>query len=364
MASQEYKCPACGGTMEFDPELQKLKCPFCDTVISIEEYEDLLKKDAANSESDENKSDNKAKMSDEAADQAGFDSNMSVYICQSCGGEIIADKETGATKCPFCGNNVVFKEIFEGGRTPDLVIPFKLNKDEAKKMYKKFLGKKKLIPKTFFDENHIDEIKGVYIPYWLFDSLSKFNIKYEGTKIKTWSDSRYNYTDTSYYDIQRAGTLGFENVPVDGSEKMPNDLTESIEPFNMNEIKDYSSAYLAGFVANKYDVDDTAAEPRAKERMTTSTSDIVRGTVGGYSSVRPVATSIDLNDAKAKYALYPVWILNTTWKNKHYLFAMNGQTKKFVGNLPMDNKRALMYFSMFSAIFSVVAIIVELIVRF
>lgn len=28
---QEFKCPCCGGSIEFDSSVQKMKCPFCDT---------------------------------------------------------------------------------------------------------------------------------------------------------------------------------------------------------------------------------------------------------------------------------------------------------------------------------------------
>ena len=101
--------------MEFDTKEQKLKCQYCDTVMSLEEYHAVAEKAKDN------------KISQETADQAGFDQEKSVYICESCGGEIVADKQTGATTCPFCGNHVVFKEIFEEGRMPDYVIPFQMN---------------------------------------------------------------------------------------------------------------------------------------------------------------------------------------------------------------------------------------------
>lgn len=356
MATQEYKCPSCGGTMEFDPTSQKLKCPFCGFEMSIEEYK---KSTAEKKTADEN-----TRVSDEEAAQNGVASDKAVYICQSCGGEIIADKETGATTCPFCGNNVVFKEIFENGRTPDFVIPFKFKKEDAKKKYHEFVKGKKLVPKPFLYENHIDEIKGVYIPYWLYDTKADGSAKYEATKVKTWSDANYNYTDTSYYDVDRSGSVDFQKVPVDGSEKMPDDLTESIEPYDLGDLKPYDNGYLAGFLANKYDIDEEASKKRAQERILQSTADALRSTVRGYSSVTELNKHLNCGEMSVSYALYPVWILTTTWQDKHFLFAMNGQTGAFVGNLPLDKKAAFLHYLLYGAICSAIVLVLELIFRF
>ena len=55
------------------------------------------------------------------------------------------------------------------------------------------------------------------------------NVRYRATKLRVWSDSDYDYTETSYFMVHRGGSVGFENVPVDGSSKMADDLMESIE---------------------------------------------------------------------------------------------------------------------------------------
>jgi hypothetical protein len=58
-----------------------------------------------------------------------------------------------------------------------------------------------------------------------------------------------------------------------------------------------------------------------------------------------VSTNIKLANGVAKYALYPVWILNTSWDGLKYVFAMNGQTGKLVGNLPMDKNKFYAWFA-------------------
>ena len=125
-------------------------------------------------------------------------------------------------------------------------------------------------------------------------------------------------------------------MPVDGSTKMEDLLMESIEPYDFTGAVDFQTAYLAGFLADKYDVDSEQSIERANERIKKSTENAFASTVQGYSTVIPESTSIRLQNGKAKYALYPVWLLNTTWNGKRYTFAMNGQTGKFVGDLPLD----------------------------
>ena len=140
--------------------------------------------------------------------------------------------------------------------------------------------------------------------------------------------------------MHRAGSISFEHVPVDGSSKMPDDLMESVEPYDFADVKEFQTAYLAGYMADKYDVSSEQSITRADERVKHSTEQAFQKTVQGYSSVVPESSGISLSNGHARYALYPVWILNTTWKGERYIFAMNGQTGKFVGNLPVDKAAA------------------------
>ena len=157
--------------------------------------------------------------------------------------------------------------------------------------------------------------------------------------------SKYEYTETSFYDVYRQGNMSFLNIPVDGSTKMPDDLMESIEPFDFSEAVDFQTAYLAGYLADKYDVGKEESIPRANERIKHSAEDTLRDTVQGYATVTPRYSSVQLLSGVSKYALYPVWILNTDYKGQKYTFAMNGQTGKFVGNLPVDKGKLAALFA-------------------
>lgn len=248
----------------------------------------------------------------------------------------MAEETTGATHCPYCDNPVVMTGQFSGNVKPDLVIPFKVDKKAAVAALQNHYKGKRLLPKVFKDENHIQEVKGLYVPVWLFDADADAHVRYKATRTRSWSDSSNDYTETSYYAAIRAGTLGFENVPVDGSKKMDDVMMESIEPFRMEEAVDFHTAYLSGYLADKYDVDSKSSIDRANQRIRSSTAYAFASTVTGFDSVVLEHSNIRLSEGKVKYALLPVWILNTIWKGQKFTFAINGQTGKIVGDLPLD----------------------------
>lgn len=357
----EYKCPSCGGAIEFDSHSQKMKCPYCDTEFDLEtlkKYDEQLSREA------EQKDDISDWQTDPGKQwQEGETDGMNVYTCKSCGGEIVSDENTGATSCPYCGNPVILTERFRGALRPDMVIPFKLDKKAAKEAYYKHIKGRPLLPKVFRRENHIDEIKGIYVPFWLFDADVAADARYKATKVRTWSDSDYDYTETSYYSVDRSGNMSFVSVPVDGSSRMPDDLMESIEPYKVADAVEFQTAYLSGYLADKYDVDAQQSTDRARERMKESAQDVLRDTVKGYASVIPENTNVRISGGDAKYALYPVWILNTTWRGKKYIFAMNGQTGRMTGDLSVDNGAYTRWLLGLTAVFSIAAYLVALLIH-
>lgn len=329
-AIQEYKCPCCGGAIAFDSTLQKMKCPYCDTEFEMETlagYDSELKEDRPDTMNWETPA---------QAWQDGETGGLCSYICRSCGGEIVCDENTASASCPFCGNPVVLTGRLSGSLKPDYVIPFQLDQKAAKQALKNFYTGKRLLPKAFKDSSHINEVKGIYVPFWLFDAGADVNIRYRATKVRVWSDSRYDYTETSYYHVSRSGNMRFQQVPVDGSKKMPDDLMESLEPFDCSKAVDFQTAYLAGYLADKYDVDSKESIGRANERIQKSAAEAFGATVQGYTTVIKEAGNIQLQNGRVKYALFPVWLLHTTWNGQNYLFAMNGQSGKMAGDLPLD----------------------------
>ncbi len=331
----EYKCPCCGGAIEFDSGLQRMKCPYCETEFDAETLSqfDEEARDGARGEEPTWEDYRTAESDEEWQDEAA---GMGVYNCTSCGGQIIGGEHTAATSCPYCASPVILTGRLSGAFRPDHIIPFQLDRDAAKSTLAKFLSRKPLLPKAFRDPKLVEEVKGMYVPFWLFDCDADATIRYRATRVRSWSDANYHYTKTDHFLLTRAGSLAFDRVPVDGSSHMDDAYMESIEPYNYDGLTDFQMPYLAGYLADKYDTDAKASIPRANERIRQSTEDAFASTTVGYSTCVPESRNIHTENGRTRYALLPVWMLNTKYKGKTYSFAMNGQTGKFVGELPVS----------------------------
>ena len=344
MEIKEYKCPNCAGTVKFDSSSQKLKCPSCDTEFEIEALDEYSKELEAQKEDSFVWDTGKAGS---AWDENELD-DLAMGSCPSCGAELIGDQNTIAMVCPCCGNAQIVQKRISGMLKPQHCIPFQLEKQAAVEALKKFYLKKRLLPNLFKQENRINTIQGMYAPFWLFDAKANARISYKATKIKTWSDRNYNYTKTDYYSVLRDGGIAFERIPVDGSEKLDDAYMDSIEPFDYNQIKEYQSAYLAGYSAEKYDVDAEASKERANTRIKKSIETEFAKSVTGFSTVSVESSFVNVESGKVSYAMMPVWILNTKYKNENYQFIMNGQTGRIVGKLPIDKGKAWKYRLLFT----------------
>lgn len=333
MVLMDYKCLNCDGALNFDSGVQQMKCPFCDSTFEVEAFKDYC--DSIKDEVGEANEIDWAGHEDVPWNE-GEQESMCVYLCNSCAGEIIAEENTAATSCPFCGNPVVLKGRLSGCVKPDAIIPFKLSKEAAKEALLEHLSDKALLPRCFKTTKTLDEVKGLYVPFWLFDADLNASMRYNATTVRTWSDTRFIYTETNHFNIVRQGDMAYDAVPVDASAKVPNDLMESIEPFDIGEAASFQTAFLAGYMADKFDFCADHCRERANQRIRKSTEVAFRNTVTGYSSVTPKYNGVYLNKSAVTYALLPIWLMNVTWRDKNYMFAMNGQTGKFVGDLPTD----------------------------
>ncbi len=339
----QYKCPCCGAALSFSPETQKLSCNSCGNQYDPETLEKYEREGESSAEQDISWEHQKEA---EEAERTG----EGKYICPSCGAEIEADDNTASTTCPYCDNVVVIKKTTSGEYKPDMMIPFQIEGDRARQMFEDFCKGKRLLPKNFGNKSYLKNLKGYYVPYWLFDCRADADMSFDATRVRAWSDSEYDYVDTSYYLVNRAGCMEFYHVPVDGSIEMEDDTTESIEPFDYSGITEFNPAYLAGYETDKYNVDAKTAESRAKERLYNSAEQILRETVRGYNTVIPKRRSLSAERGRVHYALLPVWLFETAYNEKKYQFAINGQTGKMVGELPVDKAAFWKYLWGFTAI--------------
>lgn len=360
--SVSYKCPTCGAPLSFIPGEENVSCEYCGGTFSVQTIEDLFAKEqelaAKAAAANEQKWDTEAAGSEWSQEEADM---MKAFVCSSCGAEIVSDGNTMATECCYCGNPTMLPSRFDGMLKPDFVIPFKKKKEEAVAALKEFYKGKLLLPAAFTANNRVEDIQGMYVPFWLFSSkVSAYgSYRAESDMVVTTDDEVI--TTTSVYRCFRSGGMSFDGVPVDGSVRMDDTYMESIEPFDYREMVPFTAAYLTGYLADKYDVTVDDAVSRADERVYNSARSCLAETVSGYDRVTPEDDfSAVKESSEVKYAMVPVWILTTRYNGEPYTFMMNGQTGKFIGKLPIDKSKLNMYTA---GIFIVSAIIVYLIAK-
>ncbi|NPD30633.1 hypothetical protein HLV37_01895 [Eggerthellaceae bacterium zg-1084] len=270
---------------------------------------------------------------------------MRALNCSSCSAQLIVDQTTAVSSCPYCGNPTVVPGQLAGALRPDAVIPFKQTREQAIEALRRHYRHKPLLPKAFSRESHLEEVQGVYVPFWLYTARAEGLASFAATTVTTWTDSENTYTSTSHYRVERAGEMEFVRVPADGSTKMPDAHMDAIEPFDYREMRPFSVGYLPGFVADRYDLNAADCRQRAEERMRATVADRLGETVSGYATTTVESCLVDIDWTQVSYALLPVWMLHTRWRDKDYLFAMNGQTGRLVGDLPVDRTRAAVGFA-------------------
>ena len=376
-----YQCPACTGPLHYSAKSGKLACDYCGSSFDVAEIEALYARKEAEAAAAKQAADAKAEAAQaakaEAAEAAaasgGWDTSdlsrdwgaeadgLRVYSCPSCGAELICDQSTAATACPYCGNPAIVPGQFSGALRPDYILPFRLSKDDAVQALRAHYKGKPFLPRSFTSANHIEQIQGVYVPFWLFDGGAEGAASFRASNTNVFETGDYEITETRHYHVVRAGSLAFEKIPVDASSKMPDDHMDSIEPFDYAQLRPFSTAYLPGYLADKYDVTIDDSRDRADTRCRETLAQALRDTVTGYGACVTEREDIALRRGKVHYALLPVWMLSTKWRGQDFLFAMNGQTGKLVGDLPTDRGR---FWGMFAAIAAPLTVALTAILQF
>ena len=340
----DHKCPGCGGKLIFTPENGKWTCEYCKSVYDLETLQKYN-----NASSEEN---NKEETTQNDGDYVE-------YHCKNCGAKIVADSQTASTFCIYCGNTAILKSKLTGKFAPSKIIPFMKTKEEAVNAFKGLNKGRPLMPKLFNKQENIEKIRGVYIPFWLYTINTNGDASGTAQKITTWVSGNYSYTKTDTYKVDRNVDLVFNRIPVDASTRFDDDIMNTIEPFDYNKLVNYNHAYLSGFLAERYDVESDVAEADAKKRAENSTNSYVDSSLSGYSVKHLNNRMVTQNTKLKEYVLLPVWMINVKFAGKFYTFAMNAQTGEFVGNIPVDKKKAFMYGVLFFAIGAIIALVVS-----
>jgi len=350
----QYKCPNCGGDMSFDATSGTLKCQSCGNQMNIDAMPKPGEESIHNPEDSANDVDEvygDYEDFQERSNYTTYGENEAIsYHCQNCGAELITDADTTATTCSYCGAPMVLSDRLSGSMAPAKVLPFTITKQQAEDAFKKWCRKGLLTPKGFMSADRIKSITGMYVPFWLYDVNGRGEVHGTGKVVSHYTKGDYEYTETKYYDVFRKVDLNFNMIPIDASEKMPDDMMDKLEPFPYGGLKDFNAPYLTGYIAEKYNYTDKDLLPRLQTKTEGFINEYIASTVQGYTSVDYHHRYLEAKPRNADYTLLPVWMLAYDYSGKEYMFAMNGQTGKVVGKPPLSKGKIALWYLIYTII--------------
>ncbi len=246
-----------------------------------------------------------------------------------------------ATICPYCGEAISITSKSAGNFRPERCIPFSKSKEEIIKLYKNYISKTVLAPKKFKEQHVVEKIQGLFAPFYLHSMDVDSSHIFNGEQISSRVSGDYKVTTHRVYNLKVNSTGSFRDVPTDASERLDNALMDSLEPFDYKDCKDYNPAYMAGFSAEQADVKKEELSARAEKRVSDGMSKKARETCNGYSAVSTISENNCITNHVTEYVMLPVWLLHIVHNDKKYTFAVNGQTGKVVGKVPIDFKKLI-----------------------
>lgn len=305
---QVYKCPTCNGALRYSTQAKALHCIWCGNTYDV---------------------------ADASVHQ--MHPTTQGYLCPECGARLMTEEFVAATTCPYCGNNEISPHRFEGSFEPDLVIPFSVSRQQAIQSYEEVLASRRYLPNDYKDEAQVVSVEGAYVPFWLQSGTVSFDFTYIGWHKK---DNR-NYVSNHH----RVGTYEFARVPADASDRMPDDVMDSIEPYDYEELVPYDPGYLPGFMAERYTVASDEVNQRVNIRVANSACSAAMSTLDPmYDTRYPDYDRYHATVARSRVeqVLLPVWLVVVSYREQKYLVGVNGQTGKVAVNLPIDEGKRRM----------------------
>ncbi|GAB2026487.1 TFIIB-type zinc ribbon-containing protein [Lactovum odontotermitis] len=353
------KCPNCGGPLKFDPSDQKFHCEYCQSIFTEAEVSQIQEKQAdtgvsssadlsaseAQPEALSSAADSQAQEnSEEKAEPAGdnVSENVGIFICPSCGAQIVTSATTASTFCFYCQNPVVLTERLSGKFLPEKLIPFQIDRKAAEEKFVQWVGKKRFVPAAFFSKKQIQNLSGVYFPYWTVEADLDGEVTAHAVKYRVWQDGEAEYTETSEFEVSRQGKSSLKNYIQNALQKNLSDkLVAAVQPFDLSKAIDFKSQYLSGFLTEKRDIEFSQIKTDVTDKMENYAERLLTSTITGYAGVTNVQSAQTLENLDEDYALLPIWLVTYRERGNDTLFyyAMNGQTGKVAGVLPVDKAK-------------------------
>lgn len=376
MATSTYQCPNCRAPITFKPDRQMFICDYCGSQFTPAEMEEHFRKqeakDNARAQAElQKEAAAKAKAASSGAAEAGpaeqAEAQVHEYHCQNCGANVVTDETTTSTFCYYCHSPVIITTRLQGDFRPDRLLPFEISEETAKKTFLDWAKKKKYIPSDFTSNAQLEKMTGMYLPYWFMDSDVRVDFSGTSTENRSWRQGDYEYTETSSYAHERHGYFHLHDVNIPAFSKIDQNLLNGVEPFDAEKFVPFSMPMLSGFFTEQYTLSEADAKPQIEGEVERIAGFMLEDSLGGRT-VSATQNELVPENHDLQYSLVPVWVLTYNYNGKIYVYALNGQTGRAFGEVPLVKKKldadALIRGLITGGVFAVAAYVIMYFLRF
>ncbi len=343
----QNKCPKCGATdISLNINNGNLRCNFCRHEFVPEKLEGM-QDDLSHLQGQV--------IASGATDIAADTSDLVTLKCSSCGAEVVIDtSSTAQARCHWCRNTLSLNQQIPNGSIPDVLLPFKITKEEARKEIESFVKKRKFYAHPKFTKEFTTEnIMGVYFSYMIVDVNSHVLLSGNGEHLvreytEGSDENRETYYDADLYAVEREFDLVIDGLTIESnsdklnknSKDKTNNIINSIMPFDIENCIKFNANYLKGYTSEKRDTNIEQLKPLIERQSKDIARFSINNTLDRYD--RGVAwkqEEMNFIGQQWKSAYLPVWLysylqVKGNKKVLHYV-AVNARTKETMGSVPI-----------------------------
>lgn len=290
-------CANCGKALVYNPEKQKMECPSCGSLYEADQIPEPEAEDTM---------------------------ECNIYTCTACGAELAVNGVESSTFCAYCGQPTIVFSRVSAEIKPKYIIPFSVTKEQAVTSIRRQLNKGFFISNAIKNFN-VERVRGIYIPYWLFD-IHYADSQYLSGTVGSGDDERTEY-------FYREAECDFERLTLDASKQLNDESSQRLEPYDMQALQPFDISYLSGFYADRYDMSVEQLQPLAVSRAEKLFNSAVEDTIRA-SDISIIKNSPSYQINKTEYAMFPAWFMTFRYQQKPYTILVNGQTGKIIGGVP------------------------------
>ena len=328
------KCPNCGAGMYFDIKDQLLRCGSCGSKMTAADYDGNIN-----------------------AEESAFETP--VYLCKSCGAQLMAPGEQATAFCPYCGNQSMIESKIKSFET-NKIIPFKKTKEDIEKIFGNYIKGKLFVPDDYKTHSGENSFRGVYIPHYNYTvGYMPGTVVVEGHH--DFDEGNKHHHMTFANEVTTGGGES-ENIVRDASAAFDDNLAAAIAPYTHSEATPFREGYLGDFYADMPSVDPETYD----EEVTGEAVDEMKEEIEKSCTHKDMEFDFEDDKLSARVTkkgvradLYPVWFMTHKMKNSRVAYAVaNGQTGKMAMDLPVSRSKFFIGVSLVTVILFALSVMV------